>query len=108
MSNGNGPSMPVVICFIIELFTYRHLMGTPDRSDLRSRFRRNNVGSLWSIVQPLGFSLAFAYVWGNLFNSRNYWTFLIYVYAGLIVRECFSSCVVTSQDPLLNGEGYLK
>lgn len=106
--NVNGRSMPFVIRYIIELFTYRHLMWSLVGSDLRSRFRRSYFGILWSLVQPLGFALALAYVWANLLVIPDYWTFLVYVYAGLIVWEYFSNCVVSSQDSLLNGEGYLK
>lgn len=106
--NIQGRRLPFVFRYVIDLFTYRHLLGNLVGSDLRSRFRRSYFGILWAVLQPLGFALALAYVWGTLFNIPNYWDFAVYVFAGMIVWEYFSNSVITSQDALTNAEGYLK
>lgn len=101
-------SSPFLIRYLGDLLTYRHLALSLVGSDLRSRFRRSQVGILWAIIQPLAFSMMIALVWGSLFKSESYWDFAVYVFSGMIVWEYFTSVVSVSQDALINSEGYLK
>lgn len=100
--------MPFVIRYVGDLLAYRHLAFSLVGSDLRSRFRRSQVGILWAIIQPLAFSMMIALVWGSVFNTDSYWQFAVYVFSGMIVWEYFTSVVSVSQDALINAEGYLK
>ena len=77
-------------------------------SDLRSRFRRTRLGILWALLQPLGFALVIAAVWGGLNRSASYWDFAVYVFSGHIVFEMFGNTLIAGQDSLLNAGGYLR
>lgn len=100
--------MPVAFRYLSDLATYRHLCWNLVASDLRSRFRRSYIGILWALIQPLGFSLIIAGVWGGVFKVDDYWAFGIYVMSGMVLWEYFNNIVVISQDSLINAEGYLK
>jgi lipopolysaccharide transport system permease protein len=106
--NIQGRSLPFAIRYISDLLTYRHLAWNLVGSDLRSRFRRSYLGILWAIIQPLGFSLIIGYVWGTVFKMPSVWEFALYVFSGVLVWEYFATIVSTSQDALLNAEGFIK
>lgn len=110
MSYANFHSRPVApfVSYLESLLRYRHLCWNLVGSDLRSRFRRSHLGILWAIIQPLGYSLVIAWAWGSIFNDKNYWSFAVYVYSGMLVWEYFGNCVNGSLDGLINAVGYLR
>lgn len=100
--------LPFVLRYAADLFTFRHLCWNLVGSDLRSRFRRSRLGILWAVIQPLAFSLIIAAVWGSVFQVKDYWTYALYVFSGMIIWEYFNANVTVSQDSLINADGYLK
>ncbi|MEQ1785263.1 MAG: hypothetical protein ABMA14_28290, partial [Hyphomonadaceae bacterium] len=58
--------LPFVLRYLGDLMTYRHLCWNLVTSDLRSRFRRTQLGVLWAVIQPLVMALLIAAVWGAL------------------------------------------
>jgi lipopolysaccharide transport system permease protein len=100
--------VPFAIRYLSDLFTFRHLCWNLVGSDLRARFRRSHLGILWALIQPLGFSLIVAAVWGNVFGVADYWEFALYLFSGMVLWEYFSNLVIGSQDALINAEGYLR
>ena len=106
--NHLGKRLPFALSYPASLFRYRDLTWNLVGSDLRSRFRRSRLGILWAIVQPLGFSLMLALVWGTLFKSKTFWEFAVYTFSGLIVWEFFVATVMGGLAALMNAAGYLK
>ncbi len=99
---------PGFLRYLLDLVRYRHLCWNLATSDLRTRFRRSRLGILWAILQPLGYALILAFVYGQLFGQKNYWTFATYVYGGMIVWEFFQTSIIVGMDALVGAQGYLK
>lgn len=107
-SNYQDKPWPFAITYLFDLLRFRHLCWNLVGSDLRSRFRRSRLGMLWAIIQPLGFSLMLALVWGTLFQNKTFWEFTIYTFAGMVVWEFFVNSVFGGLDALVGASGYLK
>lgn len=90
-----------------RIWKFRGLSWNLVKSDLKSRFRRSRIGIFWAVLQPLGFSLAIAFVWGAIFQ-QDFLVFATYVFSGMIVWELFVNTVLGSQDSLPASEGYIK
>lgn len=107
-ANIQSRAMPFPARYVADLIAYRHLSLNLVASDIRARFRRSALGVLWAVLQPLGFSLMIALVWGTLMGAENYWQFALYVFSGFLVWEYFATVVSVSQDALIQAEGYIK
>jgi lipopolysaccharide transport system permease protein len=107
-SNYHSRRIPGFIRYIVDLIRFQHLCWNLVGSDLRSRFRRSRVGILWAVIQPLAFSLLIAWAWGTLFNAQDYWTFALYVFAGMLVWEYFGNTLNGALDALTGAVGYLR
>ena len=107
-SNIQERRLPFVRRYLLDIFTLRHLCWNLVGSDLRARFRRSRLGILWAVIQPLGFALLVASVWGSVFKVADYWEFALYVFSGMVLWEYFSNVVIVSQDALISAEGYLR
>jgi lipopolysaccharide transport system permease protein len=104
----SGRNIPPALRYLTELAQYRHLAWNLVGSDIRARFRRSSLGVMWAVLQPLGFSVVLGLVWGNMLNFSNVWTFIVYIYSGMLVWEYVSNLIIGSQDSLVAGEGYLR
>lgn len=100
--------LPFVFRYLADLLAYRHLCWNLVGSDLRSRFRRTQLGLLWALIQPLGFALMIAFVWGALDRTLSIWEFALYVLAGHAVFDMFSHVVNSGQDTIAAAGGYLR
>lgn len=107
-TNYSTRALPFPVRYVADLVRYRHLAWNLVGSDLRSRFRRSHLGILWAVLQPLGFSLIIAMVWSQVFQSKSFMTFTIYVYSGMLVWDYFSQSISIGLDSLLSSRGYLK
>lgn len=106
--NIQGSQLPFGLRYLSDLMSYRHLCWQLVGSDLRSRFRRTRLGFLWAFIQPLAFALMIAFVWGALQRGLGYWGYAVYFLAGMTIFEFFSTCVMSGQDALVQGGGYLR
>lgn len=102
----DGPRKTVP-SYLSRVWRFRHLGLNLAGSDLRARFRRSRLGIIWAVVQPMGFAILIALVWGQLFGGDT-WSYAIYVMSGLLVWEYFSNSVLVGMDSLTNAEGYIK
>lgn len=100
--------LPFAFRYLSDLLAYRHMCWNLVGSDLRSRFRRSRLGILWALIQPLGFAIMIAFVWGALDRKMSTWDFALYVLAGQAVFDLFSNCVNSGQNTLQSAGGYLK
>jgi len=106
--NVQDRKLPFVFRYIADLVAYRHLCWHLVGSDLRSRFRRSRLGILWAFIQPLGFAIMIAYVWGAFDRRVSTWEFAFYVLAGHAVFDLFSNVVNSGQTAIMAAGGYLK
>lgn len=100
--------LPFVLRYLGDLMTYRHLCWNLVTSDLRSRFRRTQLGVLWAVIQPLVMALLIAAVWGALQRSVTYWEFALYVFTGQVAFELFSTAFGGGQYALVHAAGFVK
>jgi len=100
--------IPGFIRYIADLLRFRHLCWNLVGSDLRARFRRSRIGIFWAVIQPLAFALLIAWTWGTLLKTEDYWSFAVYVFAGMLVWEYFSNTLNGSLDALTGAAGYLR
>lgn len=107
-TNYNVRQYPFVFRYLSDLIRYRHLCWNLAGSDLRTRFRRSQLGIAWAVIQPLAFSMMIAFVWGAIFDTPSYWEFAVYVFSGMLVWEYFTSTTTVSLDALTNANGYLR
>lgn len=107
-ANFHRRKLPGFVRYSADLLRYRHLCWNLVGSDLRSRYRRSQLGILWAIIQPLGYSLIIAWAWGAIFQMKDYWPFAIYVFSGMLVWEYFANTVSSGLDGLIGAGGYLK
>lgn len=106
--NVQDRKLPFALRYIADFLSYRHLCWNLVGSALRSRFRRTRLGILWAIIQPLGFSLLIALVWGGLHPKASIWEFAAYVFTGTVAFELFGTSIQNGQDALASGSGFLK
>jgi len=100
--------LPFALRYLGDLMSYRHLCWNLVGSDLRSRFRRSQLGVLWAVIQPLAIALMIAAVWGVLQRSFGYWEFALYVFTGQVAFAFFAEAVQGGQHALLNAGGFLR
>lgn len=100
--------LPFIFRYLGDLLAYRHLCWHLVGSDLRARFRRSRLGILWALIQPLGFALMIAYVWGAFDRNISTWEFALYVLAGHAVFDLFGNVVNSGQNALIGSGGYLR
>jgi len=107
-TNYQSRKVPAALRYISDFWRYRHLCWHLVGSDLRARYRRSRLGILWAVLQPLGYAAVIAWAWGSLFGQKDYLTFAIYVFSGMLIWEYFSNTLNTSLDALQNAVGYLR
>lgn len=92
--------------YLRDLVRYRHLCLSLVRSDMRSRFRRSYVGSLWAILQPLAFSAILGYVL-HIFFGQAFAPYFMFVLTGFVVWDVVVASINGSLPALETGGGFL-
>ena len=77
------------------------------RQQLILRYRRTALGYLWTLISPLLMMSVTAIVFATIFKMslKNYAVFL---FAGMIPWNCFSSIITQSAESFINNEGLIK
>lgn len=90
-----------------ELQASRAVLQQLVRQQLILRYRRTVLGYLWTLINPLLMMSITAVVFSALFklDLTNYTVFL---FAGMIPWNCFSSIVTQSSSSFINNEGLIK
>lgn len=81
----------------------RQLVG----QQLILRYRRTVLGYLWTLINPLLMMTVMALVFSTLFKA-DLKTFTIFLFAGMIPWNFFSSVVTQSGTAFINNEGLIK
>jgi len=93
--------------FVAELYGARNVLLQLISQQLILRYRRTILGYLWTLINPLLMMSIMAAVFSVLFNA-DLKTFTIFLFAGMIPWNFFSSVVTQSSTSLINNEGLIK
>ena len=90
-----------------ELHGRRTVLWTLVWQQLVLRYRRTLLGYLWSLINPLLMMSIMAVVFSTLFKA-DLKTFTVFLFAGMIPWNFFSSAVIQSSSAFINNESLIK
>lgn len=90
-----------------EMYVVRNVLSQLVAQQLILRYRRTALGYLWTLVNPLLMMSVMAVVFATLFKA-NLNTFAVFLFAGMIPWNFFSSLVTQSGTSFINNEGLIK
>lgn len=95
------------IIFFSELYGNRNVLQQLIAQQLILRYRRTLLGYLWTLINPLLMMSVMAVVFSTLFKA-DLKTFAVFLFAGMIPWNFFSSVVTQSGTAFINNEGLIK
>ena len=93
--------------FIAEVYSSRDVLSQLVSQQLILRYRRTALGYLWTLINPLLMMSVMALVFATLFK-QDLKTFTIFLFAGMIPWNFFSSVVTQSGTSFINNEALIK
>lgn len=93
--------------FLGELYDSRYVLSQLVSQQLILRYRRTALGYLWTLINPLLMMSVMALVFATLFKA-DLKTFTVFLFAGMIPWNFFSSVVTQSGTSFINNEGLIK
>ena len=93
--------------FFGELYGSRNVLSQLVSQQLVLRYRRTALGYLWTLINPLLMMSVMALVFATLFKA-DLKTFTVFLFAGMIPWNFFSSVVTQSGTSFINNEGLIK
>jgi ABC-type polysaccharide/polyol phosphate export permease len=90
-----------------ELQAYRAVLQQLVRQQLILRYRRTALGFFWTLINPLLMMSVMALVFATLFKA-DLKTFTVFLFAGMIPWNFFSSVVTRSTTSFIHNEGLIK
>lgn len=85
-----------------DLFRYRELFYFFAWRDILVRYKQTLLGVAWAIIRPLLNMAIFAFVFGKVANlSSDHVSYPLFVLAGMLPWQLFSSCLVDSSNCLV-------
>lgn len=100
--------------FAQSLWAHRELMRRLTEREILGRYRGSFFGLAWTVCNPLLMLAVYTFVFSQVFQSR--WgaspasprQFAINLFAGLIVFNVFSECIVRSSGLIAENPNYVK
>lgn len=96
-----------ITIFVTELYGSRNVLSQLVAQQLILRYRRTALGYLWTLINPLLMMSVMAVVFSTLFKA-DLKTFAVFLFAGMIPWNFFSSVVTQSCTSFINNEGLIK
>jgi ABC-type polysaccharide/polyol phosphate export permease len=93
--------------FIEEVHDSRYVLSQLVLQQLILRYRRTVLGYLWTLINPLLMMTVMALVFATLFKAELK-TFAVFLFAGMIPWNFFSSVVTQSGSSFINNEALIK
>lgn len=90
-----------------ELYDSRNVLSQLIAQQLILRYRRTALGFLWTLINPLLMMSVMAFVFATLFKA-DLKTFTVFLFAGMIPWNFFSSVVTQAGNSFINNEGLIK
>ncbi len=81
--------------FFYQIYAYREFLKQSVLRDLRTKYKRSSLGYLWTMLHPLGMMAVLAVVFSNIMRMPIK-DFAIFLFAGLLAWNYFSSTVMMS------------
>jgi len=95
------------VIFCSELYGSRSVLQQLIAQQLILRYRRTLLGYLWTFINPFMMMSVMAVVFSALFKA-DLKTFAVFLFAGMIPWNFFSSVVTQSGTSFINNEGLIK
>jgi ABC-type polysaccharide/polyol phosphate export permease len=96
-----------IIVFFSELYGGRNVLQQLIAQQLILRYRRTVLGYLWTLINPLLMMSVMSVVFSALFKA-DLKTFAVFLFAGMIPWNFFSSVVTQSGTAFISNEGLIK
>ncbi len=88
--------------------SYVDLLRALVSAQVKVRYRNSALGFGWAVLNPLIQMLVYSFVFGSIFGSGDRANFRLYLLAGLLPWQAFSSGLTTSVKSLVVGRDLLK
>jgi ABC-2 type transport system permease protein len=90
-----------------EIWLSRELLNYLIRTEIKVKYKNSFLGLLWSMVSPALTLAVYTMVFG-VFLHNGFPDFVIYLFAGLLLWNFFSTGVLTSTGVIVNNAGLVK
>lgn len=92
---------------IKEIYSYRHMLYTLVKQDIRGRYKGSVLGFLWTLLNPLFMLLVYSIVFSIVFRNdiENY---PIYLFICLMPWNCFQNSIFNGTSCVSNNASILK
>jgi ABC-type polysaccharide/polyol phosphate export permease len=89
-----------------DLFRYRELLGLMVVNIAKSRYKRSDLGILWTLMNPVLHTAVLTVAFANIFRSSlpNY---IVYVLAGMVCWNLFTTTTLYAMNSLIWGGSIL-
>ena len=90
-----------------NLYSYRELLKTSVKKDVRGKYKNSFLGVVWSFLNPLLQIAVYAFVFGKILNvgEENY---AVFICCGLIPWTFFSTAINRSSFTIIENGGIIK
>ena len=90
-----------------NLYSYRELLKTSVKKDVRGKYKNSFLGVIWSFLNPLLQIAVYAFVFGKILNvgEDNY---AVFICCGLIPWTFFSTSINRSAFTIIENGGIIK
>jgi lipopolysaccharide transport system permease protein len=103
------PPEKLVSINLPEIWRYRDLLYIFVWKDIKVRYKQTAIGVLWAIFQPFLTMIIFTVFFGRLAKMPSDGVpYPIFVYAGLLLWNYFSTALANASDSLVMSEGIIK
>ena len=90
-----------------NLYSYRELLKTNVKKDVRGKYKKSTLGVLWSFLNPLLQIVVYSFVFGKILNASED-NYAIFICCGLIPWIFFSTSINRSTMAIVDGGAILK
>ena len=76
-----------------DLYTYRELLKSNVKKDIRGKYKGSFLGILWSFVSPLLMTLVYALVFPFLMRGTQYDSYTTFLIIGILPWTWFTTAI---------------
>lgn len=93
---------------IKELYSYRELLKSNVKKEIRGKYKGSFLGVLWSFINPLLMVLVYAIVFPYLMRGSKIDNYLVYLITGVIPWNFFTTTMGQGMGSIKNNAGIIK
>jgi len=91
-----------------ELYSYRELLKTNIKKDIRGKYKGSFLGVLWSFINPLLMTLVYALVFPYLMRGAGYEHYTTFLIIGILPWNWFVTSISQGTYTVLGNAGIIK